>query len=246
MTPCKRPLCGNVITEDKLRLGHKYCGIGCRRVHEREMARGKEKEYRKRSREARIAALMATGAKCERCGAVISREMFEKSNGLPLRYCSEGCRQSLKRMVACRKHPLLLTCAGCSQPFESFRKKKYCSEVCCVQTNYTRAVKYGKERAKVGEVMTTSKKGAWGELVACYDLLSRGYDVFRSVSPTSNFDLVIYDKTTKKLQTVEVRCGRKGKKGYIFTSKPEDGCDLYAVVTDDKEVDYVKQTDQQE
>lgn len=48
--------------------------------------------------------------------------------------------------------------------------------------------------------------GACAEMVVCVDLLRRGYDVFRSVSPNSECDLIVSHKG--KLCRVEVKSAR--------------------------------------
>jgi Holliday junction resolvase-like predicted endonuclease len=53
--------------------------------------------------------------------------------------------------------------------------------------------------------LSRGNTGAVSELVVCADLLKKGYEVFRSVSPSSSCDLIVL-KDGKTL-TIEVRTG---------------------------------------
>lgn len=74
-----------------------------------------------------------------------------------------------------------------------------------------------------------STVGAIAELEVSCDLMKKGYSVFRSVSPASNFDLVGF--LGEKLVTFEVRTGYIYTTGTLgFQRKPTDRADFYAVV----------------
>ncbi len=85
----------------------------------------------------------------------------------------------------------------------------------------------------------TCKNGTISELMVCADLLSKGYEVFRSVSPTASFDLVAHKRNkngTHKLIRIEVTTGRDtttfiGKKGVGFgKGRHTDKYDVVAVM----------------
>jgi hypothetical protein len=56
---------------------------------------------------------------------------------------------------------------------------------------------------KISHGLSPAKKGALTELIVCADLISKGYDVFRAVSPACPCDLVAAKKNV--LIRVEVR-----------------------------------------
>lgn len=69
--------------------------------------------------------------------------------------------------------------------------------------------------------------GAVGELVVGAVLLSQGLDVFRSLSPNSNPDLIVI-KDNKCLM-VEVRAGTVKEGAVKFITKESDRANFYAV-----------------
>jgi hypothetical protein len=80
-------------------------------------------------------------------------------------------------------------------------------------------------------IISTGTVGAIGELRACSDLLSKGYAVFRSVSPACFCDLVI--AKDGRLTTVEVRTGTRTTKGDLYYSK-ENRAEVMAIVLPDE------------
>lgn len=85
--------------------------------------------------------------------------------------------------------------------------------------------------------------GAYGEMIVCADLLSRGFDVFRSVSPSAKCDIVAIGRFTGKTFRIESRMGRVQPKGKLqFNSRGWQGYDLLAVVVDMTKVIYKPDT----
>jgi hypothetical protein len=87
--------------------------------------------------------------------------------------------------------------------------------------------------------LSSSSAGAMSELLACADLLKKGYSVFRSVSPASNFDAIAFKND--KMISIEIRTGYMSKSGkLIFTKNQKDIAQHYAVVLHQKnEVVYI-------
>jgi len=84
---------------------------------------------------------------------------------------------------------------------------------------------------KIYPTLSTGKVGAIGELRTSADLLSRGYEVFRAVSPACSCDLIAL-KGDNKLR-IEVRTGWKANNGKLAFPKNKTGVvrhDHYAVV----------------
>jgi len=78
----------------------------------------------------------------------------------------------------------------------------------------------------------TGTKGAIGELRVCTDLLARGYEVFRAVSPSASCDLIAV--RDGRIWRVEVRSA-PCYGGKVYKSRPKKDAgkqDVYAWVTD--------------
>ena len=59
--------------------------------------------------------------------------------------------------------------------------------------------------------LSTSKVGALNELRVCSDLISKGFEVFRAVSPACLFD--VYAEKNGVGKRIEVRTAYKNKRG---------------------------------
>lgn len=97
-------------------------------------------------------------------------------------------------------------CQGCSTEFEHPAQtwnQKYCSAEC-------RKISTG---ASEGTRLTLNcgNMGALSELLVCADLLKRGYEVFRAVSPSCSCDLIALKN--KVCMRVEVRTGYQTPRG---------------------------------
>lgn len=85
-----------------------------------------------------------------------------------------------------------------------------------------------------GDKLNGVRRGARSELLAALDLMNRGDEVFRAMSPSASCDLLIL-RNGKPLR-VEVKTGRKAKSGdgYSFGSINQTYFDLLAVVVGDQ------------
>lgn len=78
-----------------------------------------------------------------------------------------------------KKGPFNKICETCGRPFAAQQPNaKYCGEDCRPQYK------------KPFPGLNTGQVGAIGELRVCTDLLARGFEVFRSVSPACSCDLI--------------------------------------------------------
>lgn len=90
-------------------------------------------------------------------------------------------------------------CEVCSKPFSTQRAwQKYCCYGC-------RLEKQKGSYASVGEELASGTIGTLGELRVAIDLLLKGYDVFRAISPSCSCDLAVLRNS--KLIRVEVTTG---------------------------------------
>ena len=107
----------------------------------------------------------------------------------------------------------LMTCK-CGEEFTRFNwQQKYCSKEC--QSRF-----YRDENGLVPTYpgISTSTVGTISELIVAVDLLKRGYDVFRALSPTCSCDLAFI--TNGRLVRVEVRTSRKLNGRFIVKGRP--------------------------
>jgi hypothetical protein len=81
--------------------------------------------------------------------------------------------------------------------------------------------------------MVTGHRGAASELYAAADLIERGYEVFRAVSPAAKADLLI-EKPDGSVERIQVRTGKRHKginnKGTRLTYDNKGKYDRLAVV----------------
>jgi PD-(D/E)XK endonuclease len=117
-----------------------------------------------------------------------------------------------------------MNCKHCYQPMSSAcsKSKKYCSTRC------KRAFKDKLNPVVSLSDLSTGTTGAIGELIASTDLLRKGYEVFRAISPSCSCDLIAV-RGTKSLR-IEVRTGAHSEKGTIQFNKSNFRADHFAIV----------------
>ena len=113
------------------------------------------------------------------------------------------------------------------------RKSKFCSRS-CRDDEYFKARRF--VSAYSGSGLSTGTVGAISELVVAADLLTMGYEVFRSLSPACSWDLAVLKDG--KLLRIEVRTGYKLDNGKIAWSRNKGRADHWAVVYDKREIRY--------
>jgi hypothetical protein len=98
-------------------------------------------------------------------------------------------------------------CAHCNKEFVPRQRYATRQRFC----NHSCAIKAQNIRMGVGSAydkrINRSTVGAISELIVCVDLLAKGYEVFRAVSPACSCDLAILKD--KQLLRVEVKTGYK-------------------------------------
>lgn len=118
----------------------------------------------------------------------------------------------------------------CNKEFHTTRSfQKYCNSRCA---SAARLKDYEVDPFSCGEEISPSNKGAFSEMIACADLIRKGYDVFRAVSPASPCDIVAIKDNI--ILRIEVRTARRYRDGALshFTCH-KDGparSDIYMVV----------------
>lgn len=131
-------------------------------------------------------------------------------------------------------------CAVCGETFQpKSRVNKYCSNAC---RSVSSKRKGDRRNTRLG--IATGSVGAIAELQVCADLLSRGYAVFRAVSPASPCDVVALKD--EEMLRVEVRTGYFDFGGRVLAPlMPRDygRFDVFAIVLRDEAVIYLPPLD---
>jgi hypothetical protein len=100
------------------------------------------------------------------------------------------------------KEKIKIVCVQCGKKVETHCSwQKFCSDKCgrLYKEKQNNDVRY----KFVNDDVNTGTIGAMHELLVCYNLMGRGYQVFRSMSPASPFDLICI-KDSRSLR-VEVK-----------------------------------------
>lgn len=120
-----------------------------------------------------------------------------------------------------------LFCLQCKKPFSPRNKhrRKFCSGRCSSAYHQMAVPSYLPE-------LSTATIGALNELRVCVDLLAKGYEVFRSVSPSCSCDLIICKKGVSV--RVEVRTAYRNKNGEVVHPKSNIRAECVAAVLDDE------------
>ena len=111
-------------------------------------------------------------------------------------------------------------------------QRKYCSNECRDQQYQA---KYRENNPLMGTSSGTT--GAISELRVAIDLLSKGYDIFRAVSPNCSCDLAVLKNS--KLLRIEVKTAHKSISGGLYNQpiamgKNKDKRDIMAWVLPDE------------
>ena len=125
-------------------------------------------------------------------------------------------------------------CLRCKIRVEDNRSRiKFCSKSC--QQKYARSVNYG----ECPKFLQSGSMGALAEILVSADLMRRGYQVFRALSPNAPCDLIVLNNGFPLL--VEVRTGlRNITRNTITFPRGHGGADLYSSYTrNTKEVVYI-------
>lgn len=130
-------------------------------------------------------------------------------------------------------------CSKCEKPIPDSKKNyvriKYCSKECREEN---RRLKYVSVNKPIYDSICTGTVGAIHELLVSVDLLKRGFDVFRSLSPSCSCDLAILKN--RKLIKVEVTTGKYSVSGKLFYPPKKDiKYDLLAVVVKHGDIIYL-------
>lgn len=100
-------------------------------------------------------------------------------------------------------------CLGCGTQFWGHDKNIFCTTKCRMQYRFNESKAINKNLP-----LSSGSVGALAELMVCCDLMVRGYEVFRAVSPSCSSDLIACKGD--KLLKIEVRTGTYKVTGSVF------------------------------
>lgn len=135
---------------------------------------------------------------------------------------------------------MIRNCVECKKPFEQSRKDQMLCSRLCGKAREKRRYRENNPvstAVKEGLKFNTGTTGAMHELLACVDLMRKGFEVFRAVSPASKFDLAAFYEG--KLFRVEVTTGsHTGAGGLVHPQKDYSRFDILIVVMQDGSLIY--------
>lgn len=138
-----------------------------------------------------------------------------------------------------RTEPRVKTCPECQCTYTSNNLNQvYCSPACYRSHCKKRYIPVARDG------LATATVGAMHEYLVQYDLMRRGYTVFRSASPSCSCDILILLDDSQCVR-VEVRTGHDYKDQLRFPVRDRDAGrqDVYAVVDVFARISYVRVTD---
>ncbi len=113
------------------------------------------------------------------------------------------------------KQEIRKRCLYCRNFFVGSFPKQYCSDK-CRRDNWVEKTSKINDK-KILDGISAPTKGAISELLVSWDLMSKGYNVFRALSPACSCDLLIFKRN--KIYKVEVTSGWMNKSGRLYTNK---------------------------
>ncbi len=160
---------------------------------------------------------------CVKCGRFFQTENQAKD------FCSGRCRERSRKPPPTEKD-----CVFCGAKFSARHKRqKYCSSKCGSKANQRPPVF---EAALPG--IPSGSSGAAFELIVCADLVLRGLNVFRSVSPSCPCDLIV--QRNREIFRVEVtKGGIKHDGSFAWAAHDPEKYDVLALVLPGLKVVYI-------
>jgi hypothetical protein len=127
-----------------------------------------------------------------------------------------------------QRQPLREVICPCGVSFKTRRVNQKFHSVPCQTAHYNKSL--GCQSAYPG--INTGTVGAISELRVSVDLLAKGYEVFRALSPACSCDLAILKDG--KLLRIEVRTAYRSKNGGIVSNHSRFNADHFALVLPDE------------
>jgi len=167
--------------------------------------------------------------RCDKCRQDLPLENYYLFDGVYDKTC-KGCRNAAQREnYRNKRKEYSLSCLFCKKNYISSRKNSQtCTRRCKEKYKYETTSAIAKDRVYI----SPATRGAISEYKVSSFLMVNGYDVFRSMSPSSFCDLVVIkDNVVKKIDVKTGYVSVSGKVTYIKNKLRNGGFpDLYAVV----------------
>ena len=144
---------------------------------------------------------------CKGCGRGLSEERRRRN----ARWCTNWCRMQSKLKTKAKP------CMKCGELIPKTRRAatKWCSDKCSNSAREEEIDKhFGITRIRG---LSSGSVGAVGEMRVAIDLLVKGYEVFRSISPNSSCDLIVCKNGD--VYRIEVRTGRPNLNGELVCTR---------------------------
>lgn len=92
---------------------------------------------------------------------------------------------------------------------------------------------------RFGAPLCSNVAGALAEMLVCVDLMKRGLDVYRSISPSGRCDVVAICRDSGAVNRIEVKCGTRNQAGKVTCQVGKhNSFDTLAMVVGDGEIVY--------
>jgi hypothetical protein len=147
---------------------------------------------------------------CQDCQAPLS-----SSKPITARYCSRVCsKRASQKRTGRYKAPIERSCDVCAAPFTvRVPGHRFCSRPCSKEHGRT-----DKKHTDAwhSQDIPTGTRGALSELRACVDLMSRGFHVFRAMSPSCPCDLVAWDADGRIVRIEVKTASRNSSTGVLY------------------------------
>lgn len=127
-------------------------------------------------------------------------------------------------------------CGTCGKEFVGLKRTKYCCGRCYNES-------YGKNSLKSNlNGISAGTIGAISEIMVSADLMKKGYEVYRAISPASHCDLIAIKDD--EIHKYEVRTGyynilASGEKKLTVSMVRMDGKELIVVTHSDNKIHYL-------
>lgn len=119
-----------------------------------------------------------------------------------------------------------ILCSYCKKNIKNNNyNKKYCDHEC--RRNHLKDIRADNQGRKGLPILSTGTMGAMSELQVSIDLMNRGYEVYRALSPASSSDILAIKNG--KIFDIEVRTGILGLNGRMSYPKTNIRANYVAV-----------------
>lgn len=140
---------------------------------------------------------MKTIIKCKVC----DNKFYRKKTNSKKQHCSWDCENKDKKLLETNKK-FSKECLNCDNKFYTNKNHQVFCEQSCRNIYYAKQWDIDGFRFEI----PSGTVGVLSEYLASIDLMKKGYEVYRAMSPASSSDLIL--KKNNKFISIEVRTGK--------------------------------------